>query len=307
MKVIVFGGAGFLGSHTADSLTKEGYSVTIFDKKKSPYLQKNQKMIVGNILDKKSVEKAVKGQDVIYNFAGIADIYEAKFKPVETVENNVLGNTIILEAARKNKVKRYVFASTLYVYSQAGGFYRSSKQACELIIENYNEEYNLPYTILRYGSLYGPRSDDNNYIYRIIKEAVTTGKIISFGQPEDLREYIHVQDAARYSVEILSKDFENQYVILTGNQPMRRKDLLIMINEMLGNKIKIEFEPQESKVHYEVTPYSFSPKIARKFAGQYHLDMGQGLLQTINEVYTKYHPHEEINGIIVQNSKTTKK
>jgi len=307
MKVIVFGGSGFLGSHTADALIKKGHSVTIFDKKKSPYLQKNQKMIVGNILDKKAVEKAINEQDVIYNFAGIADIYEAKFKPVETVENNILGNTIVLEAARKNKVKRYVFASTLYVYSQAGGFYRSSKQACELIIENYNEEYNLPYTILRYGSLYGPRSDDNNYIYRIIKEAVTTGKIISFGQPEDLREYIHVQDAARYSVEILSKDFENQYVILTGNQPMRRKDLLIMINEMLGNKIKIEFEPQESKVHYEVTPYSFSPKIARKFAGQYHLDMGQGLLQSINEIYTKYHPHEEINGVIVQNSKTTKK
>lgn len=301
MKVIVFGGSGFLGSHTADALTKNGYEVTIFDINESSYIQKNQKMMVGSILDKKAVEKAVKGHDIVYNFAGIADIYEAQFKPVETIEHNVLGNTIILEACRKNKVKRFVFASTLYVYSKTGGFYRSSKQACELIIENYNELYNLPYTILRYGSLYGPRSDERNYIYSLLKEAITTGKIISFGQPDDLREYIHVQDAARYSVEILSKEFENQYVILTGNQPMRRKDLLIMINEILGNKIKIDFSPKESKLHYEVTPYSFSPKIARKFSGKYHLDMGQGLLQCIDEIYKKYHPYKEINGIIVNN------
>ena len=301
MKILVFGGSGFLGSHTADALTTEGHDVTVFDKKESSYLQENQKMIVGSILDKKAVDKTVKGQDIVYNFAGIADISKASFKPVETVENNVLGNTIVLEACHKSKVKRFVFASTLYVYSKSGTFYRSSKQACELIIENYNEVYGLPYTILRYGSLYGPRSDDKNYIYKILKEAITTSKIMSFGQPDDLREYIHVQDAARYSVEILSKDFENQYVILTGNQPMRRKDLLVMIKEMLDNKIDIQFSPEESKVHYEITPYSFNPKIARKYAGNYHLDMGQGLLQCIDEIYKECHHAKELDGLIVNN------
>lgn len=311
MKIIVFGGAGFLGSHTADALTKEGHDVTIFDKTESPYIQVNQKMILGNILDKDAVDKAVKGKDVVYNFAGIADIGKASDTPVETIEHNVLGNTIILDACRKNKVKRFVFASTLYVYSKAGAFYRSSKQACELVIENYNEVYRVPYTILRYGSLYGPRSDEKNYIYKIIKQAVTKGKIVSFGEPDDLREYIHVEDAARYSVDILAPEYKNQYVILTGNQPMRRKDLLVMIKEMLENKVDLEYEPQESKVHYEITPYSFSPKIAMKYSGKYHLDLGQGLLQTIDDVYKKYHPHEEINGIIVKNGtgedKTSKK
>jgi len=306
MKVIVFGGAGFLGSHTADALTEKGHEVTIFDKIKSPYSKKNQKMIVGNILDRESVKKAVKGKDIVYNFAGIADISKASKTPVDTIEHNILGNTIILDECRKNKIKRFVFASTLYVYSKSGGFYRSSKQSCELIIENYQEVYGVPYTILRYGSLYGPRADEHNYIYKTIKQAVEKGKIVSFGEPDDLREYIHVEDAARYSVDILDKEYENQYVILTGNQPMRRKDLLVMIKEMINKDLDIKYEPQESKVHYEITPYSFSPKIAMKYSGKYHLDLGQGVLQCINEVYKKCHPHKEINGIIVKDKNKKK-
>ena len=138
MKAIVFGGSGFLGSHVADALTSAGYETTVFDVKASPYLQKNQRIITGNILDKEAVSKAIAGCDVVYNFAGMADIQEAHDKPLETVENNIIGNTIILEACRQHRVKRFVFASTVYVYSDAGSFYRSSKQACELIIENYH-------------------------------------------------------------------------------------------------------------------------------------------------------------------------
>ena len=111
MKVVVFGGSGFLGSHVANALTNEGHDVSIFDLKPSPYLQDKQKMIIGNITDKKAVEKAVKGRDAVYNFAGIADIDEAKEKPIEIVEINILGNTIILDACRKNKVKRLLLTS----------------------------------------------------------------------------------------------------------------------------------------------------------------------------------------------------
>ena len=303
MKAIVFGGSGFLGSHVVDALTKEGYDVTIFDIKNSPYLQEGQKMIVGNILDRASVEKAIKGCDVVFNFAGVADIEEAEKKPIETVENNILGNTIMLEACRLNHIKRFVFASSLYVYSNTGSFYRSSKQACELIIEDYYKVFNLPYTILRYGSLYGQRADKKNYIYKILKQAITKGKIISLGKGEDLREYIHVEDAARCSVEILSKEFENQYVILTGNQQMRRKDLLIMIREMLGNKIELEFLPTESNLHYEITPYIFNPKIAKKFATNYYLDLGQGLLQCLKDIYKESYHYKELGNILIQEEK----
>jgi len=305
MKVVVFGGSGFLGSHVADALTSEGHDVTIFDLKPSPYLQDKQKMIIGNITDKKAVEKAVKGCDVVYNFAGIADIGEAKEKPVETVEINILGNTIILDACRKHKIKRFVFASTLYVYSEAGSFYRSSKQACELIIENYNKVFGLPFTILRYGSLYGPRADEKNWIYSILKQALTEGKITRYGDGEEVREYIHVGDAARISVDILSKEFENQYAIISSHQQIKIKDLLMMVKEMLGNKIKIEYLPSTSDLHYEVTPYSFNPKIAKKIISKYYLDMGQGMLHMLREIHKKHFPYKEVSGMLIkENSKT---
>ncbi len=89
MKAIVFGGSGFLGGHVADALTQASYETVIFDIRKSPYLQTGQRLIVGNILDKKAVEKAVAGCDVVYNFAGMADIDEAYKKPIETIENNL--------------------------------------------------------------------------------------------------------------------------------------------------------------------------------------------------------------------------
>ncbi|MHB8104021.1 MAG: NAD-dependent epimerase/dehydratase family protein [Dehalococcoidales bacterium] len=289
MKAIVFGGSGFLGSHVADALTNAGYETTIFDIKESPYLQKGQKMVAGNILNAETVNKAVKGNDVVYNFAGMADIEEAHEKPLETVQTNVLGNTIILEACRQHRVKKFVFASTVYVYSGAGSFYRSSKQACELIIENYREVYGLPYTILRYGSLYGPRAGETNWVYKTLKQAVAKGKITRYGDGEEVREYIHVEDAARCSVMILAKEYENQSVIITGHQATRVKDIMIMIKEILGNKIKLEFLPTDSNLHYEMTPYSFNPKLARRFVSNTYLDLGQGLLQCLEEIYKKSH------------------
>src|SRR5207249_2442421 len=146
---VVFGGAGFVGSHVADALTSSGADVTIFDRHPSPYLKAGQRMVVGDVLDRAAVDSAVAGRQLVYNFAGLADIDEALAKPIETVTANVLGCVQLLEAARAAKIDRFVFASTIYVSSQAGGFYRASKQACELNIEEYQRRFGLDYTILR--------------------------------------------------------------------------------------------------------------------------------------------------------------
>jgi UDP-glucose 4-epimerase len=296
MNIIVFGGAGFLGSHVADALSDAGHDVTIFDIRQSPYLKEDQKMIIGDIMDIKAVEKAVTENEVVYHLAGIADIDECSKRPVDTVRYNVLGTVIVLEASRKAGIRRFVFAGSVYVYSESGSFYRSSKQACELFIENYNRLYGLPYTIIRYGSLYGERADERNSIYRIIKEGMSTRKIVYHGTGQELREYIHAQDAARSSVSILQPEFENQHIILTGNQSMRYQDLLEMVREMLGGDIEIELLPKTSDTHYTVTPYNFNPRLGRKLVNNPHIDMGQGLLSCIHEIYQKFHKdqHEEM-------------
>lgn len=301
-KAVVFGGSGFLGSHVADALTKKGYTVTIFDLHPSKYTQPEQTMIVGSILDFDVVNEVVKNADIVYNFAGIADIYDANKNPLETVRINILGNTTILEACRNNSIKRFVFASSVYIYSDAGSFYRSSKQACELIIENYYEQYGIPYTILRYGSLYGPRSDDKNWIHSVLKQAITEGKISRSGDGEEIREYIHVEDAARCSVDILSDEFENEYVILTGYQQLKVKEVMMMIKEILKNNIDLEFLPSKSNLNYEITPYSFNPKIAKKMVSSYYLDMGQGLLQCLRDIYGQECQCEVLNGMLIESN-----
>ncbi|MBU0568820.1 NAD(P)-dependent oxidoreductase [bacterium] len=300
MNAVIFGGSGFLGSHVADALTETGHKVIIFDLRHSPYLHSDQKMVIGDILDMDKVFSAVEACDVIYNFAGIADIDECAGKPIETVKYNILGNSIILEAARKAKTRRFVFASSVYVYSNTGAFYRSSKQACESFIEDYNKLYGLPYTVLRFGSLYGERADERNSIYKLIKNALLTGKIVYHGTGDEQREYIHVKDAAALSVKILEPEFKNQHVILTGNLAMEYRDLLEMIREMLGNRVEIVYKEKERDAHYKVTPYAFNPKLGRKLVNNPHIDMGQGLLNCMKEIYEQIHQekHEEMGWLI---------
>ena len=283
-KVLVIGGSGFLGSHVADALSDAGYDVYILDRSQSLWLRKDQKMIIGDILDHEFVDRSVANCYAVYNFAAIADLNEAINRPIDTIKINILGNANILEACLNHKVKRFIYASTVYVNSREGGFYRCSKQASEQYIEEYSKKYGLEYTVLRYGSLYGPRSDQHNGLWRIVKKAVDTGKVSYQGNVEAMREYIHIEDAARASVAALGDDFCNQHVVLTGQEPMRVLDLLKMLSEILGIADAVEFTETEYAGHYIRTPYAYQPKLGRKYVPPMHVDLGQGLLQLINEL-----------------------
>jgi UDP-glucose 4-epimerase len=287
MKILVTGGSGFLGSHVADALSEHRHEVAVFDMHRSPYLRPDQKMIVGDIMDQALVEQTIAGHDVVYHFAGIADVDECARRPVDTVRYNILGTAYLLEASRKAGLQRFVFASSAYVYSDHGYFYRTSKRACESLLEDYRVFYGLPYTCLRYGSLYGERADQRNSIFKIIRQALREHKITYHGSGEEIREFIHVRDAAQGSVQILAPQFENQHIILTGNQTMPYKHLLEMVREMLGSRIQIEIVPSDRDAHYRITPYNFSPTLGKKLIVNPHIDMGQGLLLCMAEMHEK--------------------
>ncbi len=282
--VLVIGGSGFLGSHVADELTAAGHRVRIYDRIPSPWLRDGQEMVVGDVLDVASLAAAVSGSEIVYNFAALADLNQALDKPIDTVRINVLGNANVLEACRAGGVKRFVYASTVYVYSREGGFYRCSKQAAEHYVEEYRRAFGLDYTILRYGSLYGPRADESNGLYRIVRNALETGVLRYEGSPDALREYIHVEDAAKASVAALGEEFCNQSVVLTGQEPMRVHDLLEMLAEILGLSGAVEFVEGDQPGHYVRTPYAYQPKLGRKYVPPMHVDLGQGLLQLIENV-----------------------
>ncbi|TAM37178.1 NAD(P)-dependent oxidoreductase [bacterium] len=286
-KTIVFGGSGFLGSHVADELSSRGHKVTIFDLKRSPYLAKGQNMIVGDIMEPRKVLDAVSGCDYVYNFAGISDLDDARTKSLDTVRLNVMGNLNILEAAAKAKAKRFIYASSIYVYSQKGGFYRCSKQSSELYIEEYGRRYGLDYTILRYGSLYGSRANEKNSVYRYLKQAKEKGCVFCSGSGNEIREYINVRDAARLSVDILKDEFRDKHIIIAGHHPMKFKDMVSILREILGKDVKIKFSEKINNDHYDYAPYSFTPKIGQKLVNHLYVDMGQGILECLYEMYGK--------------------
>ncbi len=300
-KIIVFGGAGFLGSHVADSLTEAGHEVVIYDKYPSPYLKGNQRQVVGDILDLAKVREALVGQEIVYHLAGIADIDECHKRPIDAVKLNILGTVQILQEAKEAQVKKIIFASSAYVYSDSGSFYRITKQACEQLVETYQKEFGMDYVILRYGSLYGSRSDTRNSIFRILSEALKNGEINYGGTGDETREFIHVEDAARLSVEVLNQEFRNQNIILTGPTPVRYKDLLEMIQEIMKGEVRINYRPRQSSTHYKLSPYSFSPKLGRKLVNNPHIDLGQGILNLIGEIHHNIHTElEETNGLLVK-------
>ncbi|MEO5375428.1 MAG: NAD(P)-dependent oxidoreductase [Alphaproteobacteria bacterium] len=289
---MVFGGSGFLGSYVVDELIHRGHAVTVFDVKESPWLKGRGRMIIGDVMDAGLVMEAMTGAEVVYNFAGLADLNQSIDQPVRTIGLNVMGNLAVLEACRVHKVRRFVYASSAYVFSHKGAFYGASKKCSELVVEQYFEQFGLEYTILRYGSVYGERADHTNRLYRILKQALSERRIVFPGDGSEVREYIHGRDAGRLSVDILDGRFANVNIVLTGTERFRYRDLLMLIKEMLDDSVEVEFLAEEYKGHYVLSPYSFRPSVGVKLTSNPCVEFGQGLIECMDHIHRELSPEE---------------
>jgi UDP-glucose 4-epimerase len=288
-KVTVFGGSGFLGSYVCDELTKRGYETVIADLKDSQYQSESQTYMACDIMDPSRVDEAVKGADVVYNFAGVANIDKSIHRPRETMEQNIIGNLNILEACKKLSIERYVYASSAYAFSDKGGFYGISKLASEKVIEEYYARFGIPYTIIRYGSLYGERADAHNGMCGILRQALAHGEIIQRGDGEAVREFIHAKDAAKLSANIIESDtYISEHIVLTGVERLKHKELFRMIQDILNHPVDIKTSDEVWEGHYQVTPYSFHPNVAKKLVPNPFIDLGQEIAECIR------HIHEEL-------------
>ena len=287
-KVIVFGGFGFLGYYLIKELLERNYEVTVADVSRSKDLELEVNYIYCDISNKQNVLDAFKQDrfNYVYNLAGFANLDKAIENPIKTIELNVVSNMYIVESCIKSNITNYFYASSAYALSNKGSFYGISKLASEKIIEEYHKKHNLPFVILRYGSVYSERDYENNYVYNLVKEAVLKKKINHCGDGNEIREYIHASDAAKLSVDVLETDkYNNTHVILTGNERMYRKELFYMINEILNNTVDITMNNNGYGNHYKFSPYSFEPSVSKKLIANPHIDMGQGLLECIRAVH----------------------
>tara|TARA_Y100001970_G_C14249269_1_gene870592 strand:+ start:2685 stop:3563 length:879 start_codon:yes stop_codon:yes gene_type:complete len=286
-RVLILGGNGFIGSNIAKELIKRNYKVTIFDRNKSNNFNKKINTIISNLKNKIKLEKAIKNSDIIYHLAGIADIGEAMKDPIKTFETNVLYTLEILKLSVKYKIKRLIFASTIYVHSEQGGFYKISKQASELSIEEFSKRYNLNYTILRFGTVYGPNSDKRNNLTKIVTDAINYKKLnYSGGTSKAIRRYIHVYDAAKASCEILNKKFINKNILITGKKNIKITKVMKFLSKMLNIKSKPSYEKVAKKGHYDVTPYTYKKNQEMKFFPKKNISIEEGLKSLIKELST---------------------
>ena len=284
MKITVIGGSGFIGSHVSDILSNQGHKVKIFDKNKSKWIRKDQELQKGDIFNYKDLDRAIKNADIVYNFAALSDMNEALNQPIQTVRSNILGTVNALDICRKYKIKRFIHASTIYANSSDGGFYRCSKKAAEDYVDEYNKIYGINYTILRYGTIYGPRSDHTNSVNRIIKNAILEGKITYMGNKKSMREYIHVIDAAHASVSVLKNKFKNKYVIITGKKSIKVFQFLKVLAKILKISKKINFKNKKNTGHYIKKPSPYIPKLGKKYLNLPYIDFEKSLFELTENI-----------------------
>ncbi len=287
-KVVVFGGCGFIGSYVVEELLDKGYDVIAADLNPSKYVD-DKYFVKCDILDTNAVDNLVHSAQIVYNFAGFANLDDAIANPIKAIELNVIGNMNIMEACKRHHVKRFVYASSAYAMSEKGSFYGISKLTSEKLIEEYYKKFGLEFTIVRYGSVYGERDYYNNYIYNLLKKAVSTNEIHHSGDGEEIREYVHAADVAKLAVQIIESDeFINEHIILTGVERMKRKELFEMVNEILGGELQVTLNDNGYHNHYKTTPYSFHPTRSKKLVANPYIDMGQGLLDCLKDIEENY-------------------
>lgn len=281
MNILVTGGSGFLGSYLVEELIKKNHKITVLDKNLPRFkFNKKIKFIKSDLLDK-NIQRALKNQDVIFHYAGISGIGEAMLNPKKTANYNIIGTIRLLEQCVKFKIKRFVFASTVYVNSEQGSFYKSSKRASEDFIEEYKKKYNLDFTILRFGTVYGLRASKENSINKIIDTALKKKRVIYEGNRKNIREYINVQDAAKMAIKTMNKKYANKYIQISGSHKIPVTKALKIIKKELGYNSKIIYKNKKDVGHYILTPDNLKIKNAIKINFRQTIPFNIGIREII--------------------------
>lgn len=285
LKIAVIGGSGFIGQYLCKYLVNK-YDVTNFDIKKKKI--KDVKFSHLNICNRKDVKKKLKGFDYVFHFGGLSDLNLSYNNALKTSKINIVGSINVLDACKYNKIKKIIFSSSIYSFVEEGGFYKAGKLAVEVFLDEYFKLFNLKYTIIRFGSIYGINSDLSNGITRLIFQSIKNKKVVYYGSKKTRRNYIDVQTAAKLAIQTISKKYDNKLVILKGNYSFSIKTLLLQIASILNiDKKNIFFSNKINIGHYEVSPKKLKIKKPIYFKSKKR-PIKNDLLQIKNYIKNRY-------------------
>lgn len=216
MRILITGGAGFIGSHTVDAALAAGYRVCVLDNLSSgniANLPQDIEFIEGDVTDESCVERAVAGCDAIIHLAALVSVPQSLQQPCQTYHVNTTGTVTVLEAARRHGVRRFMLASTCAVYGNLPGRkdetspvqplvpYAASKLMAEDWVRMYAHAYAMETIILRYFNIYGPRQRADSPYSGVLARwcaAVRQGEPCTiFGDGSQTRDFVSVHDAAQ--------------------------------------------------------------------------------------------------------------
>jgi UDP-glucose 4-epimerase len=258
-KAIITGGAGFIGSHLSEELSKRGYQLVIVDNlstgKKDNIAaiidKKNVAFIKGSITDLPLLQKACKNADYVFHLAAAVSVPKSIKNPQESHEVNVTGTLNVLIAARDNKVKKVVNASSCAIYGDAPGLpkkedmpvnplspYAVTKLAAEEYCQIFQQVYHLPTVSLRYFNIFGPRQNpDSEYsaaIPKFIKLKLQGKTVEVYGDGKATRDYVFVSDAVNAFILAVESDASGIYNIGSGKSTTVN-ELVELISRLTGN------------------------------------------------------------------------
>ena len=232
MRILVTGGAGFIGSHVVDALAAAGHRPVVFDTRRMPHGDGDTEAVRGDILDRRALTHAAVGCDAVVHLAAAADVDAVQADPSAAEEVNARGTLNVLEAARAAGVPRVIYASTIWVYSDVAAdgavdeatpltapahLYTATKLAGELYCRSYEELYGLSCTILRFGIPYGPRARPTAVIPAFVRRALDGDALTINGGGQQRRRLVYVEDLAEGVVRALVPDAAGRTYNLVGD------------------------------------------------------------------------------------------